>query len=147
MATALDVAKHVLFLSKRDSISVSTLKLIKLVYFCQAWALAYNRSLFDEEIQAWKYGPVIKSVYDSYKHHGSKTIYIGDDFKENEQLLENDKELIKSVWNVYKKFDAYTLRDMTHEDGTPWEQVYNGDFSTQIPNDSIENYYKEKYEI
>ena len=42
---------------------MSVLKLQKLVYYSQAWSLVWDeKQLFDEEIQAWANGPIIKDL-------------------------------------------------------------------------------------
>ena len=48
---------------------VTNLKVIKLAYLCQGWALgAYGRPIFFEPVEAWRYGPVIPSIYNNYKN-------------------------------------------------------------------------------
>lgn len=55
MATCLDVAKYIL--SKTGTIPA--MKLQKLVYYSQAWALVWDeKPLFTAPIQAWANGPV-----------------------------------------------------------------------------------------
>ncbi len=44
-------------------------KLEKLVYYSQAWHLAWHRRpLFPETIEAWALGPVIRHLYDQHRH-------------------------------------------------------------------------------
>lgn len=60
MATANDVAQYVL----EQSGKMTTIKLQKLVYYCQAWSLVWTESpLFDDRIEAWANGPVVPSLY------------------------------------------------------------------------------------
>ena len=48
---------------------MTTWKLQKLVYYCQAWSLVWDENvLFPEEIEAWANGPVVREVYQA--HHG-----------------------------------------------------------------------------
>lgn len=50
MANVYDVAKYVL----KKLGSMSTMKLQKEVYYCQAWSLGWDgKPLFDEDFQAW----------------------------------------------------------------------------------------------
>jgi uncharacterized phage-associated protein len=40
------------------------LKIQKMLYFAQGWHLAYfDVPLFEDPIEAWKYGPVVRPVY------------------------------------------------------------------------------------
>src|SRR5688572_8488221 len=48
--------------------SISHLKLQKLLYYAQAWALVLlDQPLFAENFQAWVHGPVLPSVYRKYQ--------------------------------------------------------------------------------
>ncbi|WP_366513810.1 type II toxin-antitoxin system antitoxin SocA domain-containing protein [Planktotalea sp.] len=45
------------------------MKLQKLVYIAYGWHLALSgKKLFTEEIEAWKHGPVVPSLYHEFKH-------------------------------------------------------------------------------
>ncbi len=44
------------------------MKLQKLVYYCQAWNVVWEREpLFPEAIEAWINGPVVRALYDLHK--------------------------------------------------------------------------------
>ena len=49
--------------------------------------------------------------------------------------IQNDDEKIKlileKVWNIYKRFSAKSLRDKTHELGTPWSDSYKPGIPSQ----------------
>src|SRR5258708_40323860 len=67
MFRALSVAKELVRLSfagdEKDPLT--NLRLQKLLYYAQAWSLVLRESeLFPEEIQAWRWGPVVPAVYD-----------------------------------------------------------------------------------
>jgi uncharacterized phage-associated protein len=58
-----DIADYIL----QKQGSMSAMKLQKLVYYAQAWSLAWTDTpLFNEDIQAWAKGPVVPALY--YKH-------------------------------------------------------------------------------
>ena len=66
----LDVAKYILV-----KVKCTHLKLEKLVYLCFAEYLCqYDDELYDDCIYAYKYGPIVKSVYEKYKGYGYKEI-------------------------------------------------------------------------
>jgi len=46
--------------------SLSPMKLQKLCYYAQGYALAEGNELFSDDFQAWQHGPV---VYDLYTKH------------------------------------------------------------------------------
>ena len=68
---AIDVANF--FIDLYNSVpegQVTNLSLNKLLYFAQGHSLAENgKPLFDEPIEAWQYGPVVPSVYHTFKKH------------------------------------------------------------------------------
>ena len=60
MADVTDVARYVV---DRCG-SLTTIKLQKLLYYCQGWHLAWESDkLFDAEIEAWANGPVVQEIY------------------------------------------------------------------------------------
>ena len=54
---------------------VSPMKLQKLVYFAHGWHLAiHNRPLVNEQVEAWKFGPVFSDLYHQIKSFGNEKI-------------------------------------------------------------------------
>ena len=71
----LDISRHIINYSDEKDYGVSNLKLQKLLYFVQGNFLrVLKRACFYEEIEAWKYGPVIPEVYSEFKMFGSNDI-------------------------------------------------------------------------
>ena len=63
-ASVLDVASYIL---TRQG-PITTWKLQKLVYYCQAWSLVWDDDqIFPEEIKAWANGPVVRELYDVHR--------------------------------------------------------------------------------
>lgn len=104
---------------------MSNMKLQKMLYYQQGFHLAYfGTPLFNDEIEAWMYGPVVPAVYSHYEECGRNGIMpnFDDDFS-----LDNDEEmnLFNQVFNVYGKYSAYGLMEMTHNE-IPWQQTPTG---------------------
>ena len=60
MATAIDVMKYI----KAKKRLTGDVQLQKLVYYSQAWSLAWDGApLFHDKIEAWRHGPVCRSIY------------------------------------------------------------------------------------
>ncbi|MDD2446026.1 MAG: DUF4065 domain-containing protein [Clostridia bacterium] len=106
---------------------LTNLKLQKLVYYAQAWYLAnYNKSLFQDDFEAWIHGPVIGKLYRELK---AKGFYLSTPIKSSskiekvkEGLDKIDTELfafLEKVAKVYFSYTAYELELMTHQE-TPW---------------------------
>ena len=60
------VADQILWL--RREIESTPMHMIKLVYLSHGWMLGLReRSLINEAVEAWRYGPVVPSVYHRFK--------------------------------------------------------------------------------
>lgn len=126
---------------------ISPMKLLKLVYISHGWHLALtDQPLVGEDIQAWKYGPVIASLYQRFRDYGNGAIPSppADPEFNNPKVA----SLLNSVWDGYRKFTATQLSSMTHAEGTPWFETWeNGGkhiLGAVIPESLIKKHYKEK---
>ena len=106
---------------------ITHLKLQKLLYYAQGIYLALKgEPLFKENIEAWQHGPVVKDVYGTFSMFRRENIEIEMD-KEKEEIvneIESNKEVSEVLNLTYDNFAIYTawqLRQMTHEDNTPWD--------------------------
>ena len=143
--TALAVADKLIRLSLQDENLITPMQAQKLTYFCHAWMLGLGHGpLFQDAVESWQYGPVIRSVYHALKHHGSSAISDPllpqqDDFSPVEDGI------IKAIWRLYGGIDGIQLSRMTHAEGSPWHQIYHngGPQSQIIHNHIIRDYYAE----
>lgn len=70
VADGATIARYIL-----SKVECTHLKLQKLVYFCYAdYMIKKNEKLFEDKIYAYKYGPVIESVYNKYKKTNSQIL-------------------------------------------------------------------------
>ncbi len=122
---------------------VTSMKLQKLMYYCQAWSLVWDEApLFNEEIQAWANGPVIPALFD--KHRGQfrvQSISGGDVNK----LSETQRETIDAVIEYYGQKSSQYLVDLTHRE-SPWLEARAGlpdniRGRSEITLDEMANYY------
>ncbi len=91
MTSVLDVSAYIL--QKKGA--VTTWKLQKLVYYCQAWSLVWDdQPFFTEEIQAWINGPVCPALYEKHKGSYHVTKFSGG---KPENLNSTQKETIDAV--------------------------------------------------
>ena len=135
------IAEYILSLSNpKIGDIISNLKLQKLLYYCQGFHLVvFGQPLFKEDIINWDHGPVVKEVYHIYNKHKDKAIPIPKSF-ESEELKEEQKELIKEVYDAFGQFSAWRLREMTHEE-PPW---INTSYGETITHDSLNSYFKNR---
>lgn len=144
---ALDIAKYILSITKCTQI-----KLQKMVYYCYAdYLCKYNKKLFNENILAYKYGPVVKSVLEQYSKYKYEMI---DETHKNDINVKNIKELparsriffakdgvnkaisIDETIAKYKEFSASKLVELTHRKNTPWSKCHSENKVNKI-DDSI----------
>lgn len=156
---ALDVAKYFITLndqkceSQEEKNDLSNLKIQKLLYYAQGYYLAlYNKPLFEEKIQAWTHGPVVKEVYQHFKKDKDKnTNFIptkDNKMQDSEikQIEQKDKDLINDVFLLMGQYSAWRLRDKTHEED-PWRDYYKKGENVEIPQSALKKYFKQYVEI
>lgn len=138
-----DAASYLL--SKLTGKSCTTMKLHKLLYYCQAWSMVWNeKPIFGERIEAWSNGPVIIKLF--HFHKGSYSIHYNDITNGNEKLLSVDqKQVIDDVVNFYGDKEPQWLIDLTHSEA-PWVDARKGLSSKERGNreitlDSMQLYY------
>jgi uncharacterized phage-associated protein len=121
MASAHDVAKYIL----QERGSMSTFKLQKLLYYCQAWHYVWeDEGLFREHIEAWADGPVIPAVY--REHKGRYTVSektYGPGMRRN--LTDTQRGSIDAVLGFYGGKTGHWLSELTHKEA-PWRDARKG---------------------
>lgn len=131
--------------SQGEGNEMTNARINKLLYFAQGWSLATRgKPLFDEDIEAWKFGPVVRDVYRTFNYSGRNPIVeTADDFDLN-NIPEDDFRLMLDVFTNYMNDSTSALIYKTHEKGTPWDMVYNENEKVVIPNELIKEYFLEQ---
>lgn len=129
---------------------LTPLQVMKLTYIAHGWSLGLrDRRLITDTVQAWRYGPVIPSLYSRLKLFGSTPvrheIKAGMfDAGRDKEIEADDLALVDDVYAKYGKFDGIQLSNLTHMKGTPWHQVYSPtEFNVPIPDSLIKSHYQE----
>lgn len=120
--TAMTLANYVLEKAKESNTDVTNMKLQKILYYVQGHFLAkFNRPLFPDEIQAWKFGPVVPNVYYRFSPYGSEALFTTE--KADMSSCEPEEiDLIDSVIEQKLRLSARELMLDTHSE-PPWRQV------------------------
>jgi uncharacterized phage-associated protein len=120
---------------------LSPLKLQKILYFAQGWYLGNtSKALFKEKIWAWKFGPVVKEVYDLYKGYGGgnlATMKLPCD----SQPTQEDKDFLDQLWNQYGGESAEELVTATHN-SDPWLDAFGNPYSKEITKAAMQRYFE-----
>lgn len=139
--TAKDVAKYIIHKCTSENKPISNLQLQKILYYVQAVFLKERScALFSDEIEAWQFGPVVRSVYRAYCGYGAAAIY---ERKEPEKPFSADEmELIDKVVREKMSKKPWDLVNETHAVGKPWDLVYRDGLGKMqvIPKDVIAEY-------
>lgn len=146
-----EIANYFIAKSRATGGELTPMKAIKLSYIAHGWNLGlYGNSLIDEPIYAWKYGPVIETLYQTLKQY--KNSQITDDIPvETQQLIVDSQsvELLDKIWETYGSLTGLQLSTLTHQSGTPWDIVWNKQGGSKrdyaiIPNELIKKHYQDK---
>lgn len=140
---------------------IDQMKMQKLVFYAHAWylGLTNGQPLFDEDVYAWPWGPVIPPVYHAFKDFGRGPI----SGKRAQSLVQSDGVLrfiipevtddsvqgfLKNVWDSHKRLSGVQLSNATHLPGEPWtiikDQYGSLDSKPLIPNDLIARVFSAK---
>lgn len=167
-----DIKEYTVYLGLsmlEKGLSVSPLKLQKLLYYQQAWHLVYfgkDNTLFAETPHAWVNGPVYPDIYHEYKDkvpgmcdHLKITDFIPNNIDAMTEIkrlvskmeLTNDEvELSERVIMLYGSKTQNQLIFLTHSE-KPWSEQRKGlapyEYSDkEISIATMYNYYKERYD-
>lgn len=129
------VANFFLDIAEGKNVPLTTLSLLKLLYYAHGWYLvAHNRPLVKNRFEAWQYGPVIKVIYDQFKQFKNRPIesraYFFDPVDQTKSIAHHDfsKELegyLENIFEEYSRYHPFVLSNMTHVADGPWDTVWN----------------------
>ena len=134
---------------ERSNKTLTQMQIQKLVYIAHGWKLAlYDDVLTSDNPKAWQYGPVYTKLRKALARYGSDPVkckirnrdfsishssrYENDNEIYDEErdveanLTQDDEALVAKIYETYGKFHAFQLSALTHQEGTPWDSVYDG---------------------
>jgi uncharacterized phage-associated protein len=122
---------------------LTNMKLQKLLYYAQGCHLAvFGEPLFDDAIEAWTYGPVVPTVYQTYKVCGRQPIEMpaGDANAVNRDLA----DFLSVIAETFGQFSALALMKMTHKEA-PWASAYQSGLNAPISMDHLAAFVRERW--
>jgi uncharacterized phage-associated protein len=155
------------FFLKSGIPGLTNLKVNKLLYISHGLILAnlhiplLNKK-YHEDVEAWKLGPVVPSVYHELKCFGKEIITVNDPsfescLSEETEIdgivrvipeIKDDKvsKVLEWVKDTFGKYSAQALVELTHERNTPWSQVYEeGTSGAKIDDELTKEFYTRYY--
>jgi uncharacterized phage-associated protein len=138
------------FLSKIDiqkGDSITPLKLQKLVYYAQAWHYTiFEIPLFDDKIEAWAHGPVVRVLWDRFKNISRDSLIdVSSITIENDDISIETTKLLDEVNRIYGEHSGSYLEALTHSE-MPWKAarknlpIHSGS-NTEIKLSDMKTYY------
>ena len=141
--SALEVARHIINYANSNDQLLSNLKLQKILYF-------------EDDIEAWDFGPVVPAVLREYKFFGSfnippvKHYYVEDESQPfnfrrvvfyDIDITNEDKAVIDEVVDYFADYSAVDLTELTQKQ-FPWQNAYCKCFKKVISAQSIKEYFQ-----
>nr|DAK33499.1 MAG TPA: hypothetical protein [Caudoviricetes sp.] len=138
---ALRIALYVIKRYMERAAEISNLKLQKVLYFIQKGFLYIRKNpCFKDRIEAWRYGPVVPSVYNIFSASGSSGIKLYSLLNDNFDDIENrDIQLLNKIIDSDLNTDVWEMVRRTHQVGGAWDIVFNQKKERVIPLDLIRN--------
>ena len=141
MYDALTIADYIISYYEQHYETVSNLKLQKLLYFLQAeYLLKCDKPLFEDDIEARSFGPVVASVYEKFKFFAGASVPSHNVVMPF--LAKEDKRIVDELLSRLCKYSAAYLTEITLNQ-TPWLRNYSEYSNKIIPISEIKEYFKE----
>lgn len=135
---------------------MSHLKLQKLLFYCDAYHLAYfDAELVEDKFEAWVHGPVSRRVYDSFKDKSVlfadlsfSDLNVEDPDAAFDLLTSSQRQFIVEVLDTLTKWTDYDLETATHNED-PWKMARVGyaagdKCSVTMSKELTKTYYKQE---
>lgn len=125
---------------------ITPMKMQKLVYIAHGWHLAiHGEPLIDEPVEAWRYGPVIPSLFQAFRKYGASPIAEHADGVARHALDNVNIQTLDDVMEAYGEMGAIDLMRLTHANESPWSKVRDEDdrssYGATIDDDLIKEHF------
>lgn len=135
---AIQIANYVIKYCHEKGFTISNLKLQKLLYFIQSSFLTNDLGIcFEDDIEAWDFGPVVPSVYHQYKGFGSGNIPITPSHVTRPPYASLIHQTVDDLAD-------YSATDLVHitQNQDPWFDAYSPHQHRVITKQAIKDYFK-----
>jgi uncharacterized phage-associated protein len=130
MYNPVHVSNNFLARSFEQEVYITPMKLQKMLYFTyRDYLKNADAPLFSERFSAWKYGPVLESVYHTFKKYGSMVITQYGGYPEPIYIVKEDtdkklKNILDDLWTKCKPYNGIYLSELTHKSGSAWYKAW-----------------------
>jgi len=125
------ISNNLLHLSFNENISITPMKLQRLLYFIyRNYLIETNQSLFSERFEAWNDGPTLSNIHANFHQYYNNPIT--HYYKSNDEIIYqvSEKEnlyfskILYSIWNTYKFQNEIVLSKLIQRQGTAWYKAW-----------------------
>lgn len=128
---AVDIADYIISRCIDTSHPISNLQLNKIMYFVQKDFLMDNvEGLFDENFEAWQFGPVVPEVYYKYCGFGGMCILFKPQTLIN--LTPEVQTRIDSIVDSKKILNPWQLVNETHKPNGAWDITFKNGLGNHV---------------
>lgn len=146
-----DVAEFVIEHSTKEDKELSTMRLHKLLYYCQAWHIVFEgEEMFSDPFHAWASGPIVPTIMD--RHKGVFSVFSG--FFEGcaQRVSYKSQTTIKAVLQAYGSLSGIQLCTVSVGE-SPWQKARSKSGAipgyatdTVISIEDMEKFYSQQYQ-
>jgi len=137
------VSNNFLIRSFKQRTPITSMKIQKMLYFLyKDYLQEIGVSLFSERFSTWKYGPVLESVYYTYKEYGGNSItnYGGNPVyclkEDSDPVL---KHYIEKTWSNSRPYNGIYLSQLTHKTESAWYKAWVNNYPFLLDEDIIKD--------
>lgn len=138
------ITNTILFHGKNTGVSITPMKLQKLLYYLyKKYLKRTSTPLFSERFLPWQYGPVVTDVYwafSSYRNKPIESYYPDPDGKAYYIDFESDpilKKCIDELWANYAPYSGIQLSKWTHLPDSAWREAVSNNRSVLLDADIL----------
>jgi len=143
MYNPVHVSNNFLVRSFSQGVPVTAMKMQKMLYFLyRDYLKETGIALFSERFSAWPYGPVLESVYHTYKDFGANRIKNYGGTPVYSLMEEDDPHLagvISRIWNRSLPYDGIELSRLTHHLSGAWYQAWRRNYPFLLDEDILQD--------
>lgn len=122
MYKAKDIANYVIAKCIKDNKPITNLYLQKILYYTQRQYLKNNNVAFQEDFEAWAFGPVIPEIYYKYCGYGAEPITISSEYSIPNN---DDRVIIDQIVEQKRILQPWDMVDDVHRENGAWYKIYN----------------------
>lgn len=152
------IANLILKYANNIGAKVTNLSINKIVYFLHGHYLAKTgRPLIEENFEAWQHGPVLYTLFNSFKRYDDQPIkslakrmdfHSGELVEVDEIMDEGDLKIICQYINIYTRASVSQLYEWSHVKDGPWFNTWNYQTPSNpgmiISNQEIANHFRKE---